>query len=53
MKHVPQYLTGMTVFIDGVGLLGTAKSITLPKVEQMRESVTAGGFETFAGDRRI
>lgn len=45
MKHAPQYLSGMTVFIDGVGLLGTARQVTLPKVEQMRETVTAGGFE--------
>ena len=45
MKQQPQFLTGMTVFIAGVGLLGTSKKITLPKVEQMRETITAGGFE--------
>ncbi len=45
MKHVPQYLSAMTVFIDGIGLLGTAKQIALPKVEQMRETISAGGFE--------
>ena len=45
MNHVPQFLTGQTVFIEGVGLLGTAKSIALPKVEQLREVVTQGGFE--------
>ena len=44
MKHIPSYLVGMTVWIDGVGLLGTAKKMTLPKVEQMRETITAGGF---------
>ena len=45
MKHVPQYLSAMTVFIDGIGLLGTAKQIALPKVEQNRETSSAGGFE--------
>ncbi|ADZ93393.1 phage major tail tube protein [Marinomonas mediterranea] len=45
MTQVPQYLSAMTVFIDGVGLLGTAKQVTLPKVEITRETVTAGGFE--------
>ena len=45
MKHIPQFLMGQTVFIDGVGLLGTAKQITLPKVEQMRETIKQGGFE--------
>ena len=45
MIHVPQFLSGMTVFIDGTGLLGTARQVALPKVEQIRETVTAGGFE--------
>lgn len=45
MKDIPQFLTGMTVFIDGVGLLGTGKQVALPKVEQMRETISAGGFE--------
>ncbi len=45
MKHIPHFLTGMTAFIDGIGLLGTLKSVQLPKVEVMRETVTAGGFE--------
>jgi len=45
MKHIPQFLTGQTVFIDGVGLLGTVKQIALPKVEQLRETIKQGGFE--------
>ncbi len=45
MKHLPHFLTGMTAFVDGVGLLGKVKQVTLPKVEQMRETVTQGGFE--------
>lgn len=45
MKHIPTFLTGMTVWIDGVGLLGTAKTITLPKIEKNRETTTQGGFE--------
>jgi P2 family phage contractile tail tube protein len=45
MNHVPQYLTGQTAFIQGVGLLGTVKSVALPKVEKIRETITQGGFE--------
>ncbi len=45
MKHIPHFLTGMTAFVDGVGLLGTVKTVQLPKVEQLRETTTAGGFE--------
>lgn len=45
MKHLPQFLTGQTAFIDGIGLLGTVKQVTLPKVEAMRETITQGGFE--------
>ncbi len=45
MKYIPHFLTGMTVFVDGVGLLGTVKTVALPKVEHMRETITAGGFE--------
>lgn len=45
MQHVPQFLTGQTAFIQGVGLLGTAKTVALPKVEKIRETITAGGFE--------
>ena len=44
-NHIPNFLTGMTVFIDGVGLLGKAKTVALPKVEQLRENFTSGGFE--------
>ncbi len=45
MKHIPHFLTGMTAFVDNIGLLGTVKTVQLPKVEVMRETVTAGGFE--------
>ncbi len=45
MKHIPHFLTGMTAFVDGMGLLGTVKTVQLPKVEQLRETTTAGGFE--------
>jgi len=45
MKHVPQFIQGVTTFIDGVGLLGTCKQIALPKIEKVRETVVAGGFE--------
>ncbi|MGL4225873.1 MAG: phage major tail tube protein [Shewanella sp.] len=45
MKHIPHFLTGMTVFVDGQGLLGTVKTVALPKVEQMRETIVSGGFE--------
>lgn len=49
MKHKPQFITGQTVFIDGVGLLGTLKQGTLPKVEQIREAIKQGGFERSIG----
>ncbi len=49
MKYKPQFLVGVTVFIDGIGLLGTCKQVTLPKVEQLRETITQGGFERSLG----
>jgi len=49
MRDVPQFITGVTTFIDGVGLLGTCKQVTLPKIEEMRETVSAGGFERAVG----
>lgn len=45
MKEIPHFLTGLTAFIDGKGILGTVKSVQLPKVEQIRETITQGGFE--------
>lgn len=45
MKHIPQFITGQSVFIDSVGLLGTLKQGALPKVEQLRETIKQGGFE--------
>ena len=45
MQHVPQFLTGQTAFIQGVGLLGTVKTVALPKVEQIRETIKQGAFE--------
>lgn len=41
----PQVLTDINVFVDGVGHLGTSKKVTLPKIEKVRQSQTAGGFE--------
>lgn len=41
----PQTLTDINTFIEGVGHLGTSKKVTLPKIEQLRETQTAGGFE--------
>lgn len=49
MKQLPQFLAGQTSFVDGIGLLGTATTITLPKVEQMRETIQQGGFERSLG----
>ena len=45
MKHIPQFIMGQTVFIESIGLLGTLKQATLPKVEQLRETIKQGGFE--------
>lgn len=45
MKSIPHFLTGVTAFIDGKGLLGEIKSVQLPKVEEMRETINQGGFE--------
>ncbi|MBL4775308.1 MAG: phage major tail tube protein [Mariprofundus sp.] len=45
MKHIPQFITGQTAFIQGIGLLGMVKTVTLPKVEQIRETIKQGGFE--------
>ena len=41
----PQVLTDINIFVDGVGHLGTSKKVTLPKIEKVRQSQTAGGFE--------
>jgi len=45
MQTIPQYLTGQTAFIQGVGLLGTVKTVALPKIEKIRQNITQGGFE--------
>jgi len=42
---MPQTLTDINIFVDGIGHLGTSKKVTLPKIEQIRETRTAGGFE--------
>lgn len=42
---LPQTLTDINIFVDGIGHLGTSKKVTLPKIEQIRETQTAGGFE--------
>ncbi|PHO10334.1 hypothetical protein CPG37_04610 [Malaciobacter canalis] len=44
MKY-PQTLTDFNIFIGGIGHLGTSKKVSLPKIEQIRETITAGGFE--------
>lgn len=45
MIAIPHYLTGLTAFIKGEGILGAVKQVTLPKVETIRETITQGGFE--------
>lgn len=45
MKNIPHFMTGLTAFIDGKGLLGEVKSVQLPKVEEIRETIKQGGFE--------
>lgn len=42
---LPQTLTDINIFVDGIGHLGTSKKVTLPKIEMIRETQTAGGFE--------
>jgi P2 family phage contractile tail tube protein len=49
MKRLPQFLTGVSVFVGGVGILGTSNKASLPKVDQMRETIIAGGFERNVG----
>lgn len=44
-NNIPQFLVGMTVFINGEARLGKGKTVTLPKVEQIRETIKTGGFE--------
>lgn len=48
-NNVPQFLVGMTVFVNGEARLGKGKNVTLPKVEQIRETFKAGGFERSVG----
>lgn len=45
MIKYPQTITDINIFVDGIGHLGTSKKVSLPKVEQLRETITAGGFE--------
>jgi P2 family phage contractile tail tube protein len=41
--RIPQTITGVNIFVDGVGHLGTSKSVTLPKItEKTFESATGG-----------
>lgn len=42
---LPQTLSDINIFVDGVGHLGTSSKLSLPKVEKIRETQTAGGFE--------
>lgn len=49
MKRLPQFLSAQQIFIDGFGLFGTAKTVKLPPVEEMTETVISGGFESEEG----
>jgi len=44
MINVPQIVSGLDIFLDGVGFLGTASSVTLPKIEEEKQTIEAGGF---------
>lgn len=44
MINVPQIVSGLDIFLDGVGFLGTAQSVTLPKIEEEKQTIEAGGF---------
>ncbi len=42
---LPQTLVDANIFVDGQGNLGVSKSVQLPKIEKIRNTVIAGGFE--------
>ena len=42
---LPQILTDINIFVEGVGHLGTSTKATLPKIETSKETQTFGGFE--------
>lgn len=43
MANKPQVITGVNVFVDGMGHLGTAKKATLPKVSMQTFEDSSGG----------
>lgn len=45
MKKIPHFVTGLTAFINGVGVAGKTGAVALPKLEMLRETITQGGFE--------
>jgi P2 family phage contractile tail tube protein len=40
----PQVMTGVNVFIDGVGHLGVSKTVTLPKITEGSFEISVGGL---------
>ncbi len=42
---LPQTLIDANYFVDGLGHLGVSKSLQLPKLEKIRNTIKAGGFE--------
>jgi P2 family phage contractile tail tube protein len=42
--NYPQVMTGVNVFVDGFGHLGTSKTVTLPKITEGVVEVSSGGL---------
>lgn len=45
MKGLPQIMTDINIFVDGVGHLGTSDEFELPKIAQKKMTQEFGGFE--------
>lgn len=45
MLRLPQTLIDANFFVDGFGHLGVSKTFQLPKIEKIRNTIKAGGFE--------
>lgn len=43
--RLPQTISDINIFVDGIGHLGTSSKLTPPKIEQTRETQNGGGFE--------
>lgn len=43
--RLPQTISDINIFVEGIGHLGTSSKLTPPKIEQIRETITGGGFE--------